>query len=93
MSLQHATLHTEMKYIRSSPVSKIQISDLKPANFLEEISEQERSNTYGGVSIVRQYNDLEGVSSIGFGVSIGGTGYGLGIGFGSGWGRVSVVMV
>lgn len=74
-------------------MSKIQISDLKSANFLEEISEQERSNISGGVSIVRQYNDFEGVSSIGFGVSIGGTGYGLGIGFGNGWGLVRVVVV
>jgi hypothetical protein len=93
MSLQYATVHMKMRYTRGNPVSKIQISDLKPANFLEEISEQEQSNTSGGVSIVRQYNDLEGVSSIGFGVSIGGTGYGLGIGFGSSWGSVKVVTV
>jgi hypothetical protein len=56
-------------------MSKIQISDLKPANFLEKISEQEQSDISGGVSIVRKYNDFEDVSSIGFGVSTGGTGF------------------
>jgi hypothetical protein len=34
--------------MRSTPLSKIQISDLKPSVFLEEMSEQEQSAVYGG---------------------------------------------
>jgi hypothetical protein len=34
--------------MRSTHLSKIQISDLKPSVFLEEIFEQEQSAVYGG---------------------------------------------
>jgi hypothetical protein len=77
---------------QSNQKKSIEIKDLE---FLEEIVEQDASNISGGasMSIVRQYNDFEGISSIGFGVSFGGNTYGLGIGFGNTWGRVGFVFV
>lgn len=77
---------------QSNQKKSIEINDL---DFLEEIVDQDASNISGGLSmsIVRQYNDFEGISSIGFGVSFGGSSYGLGIGFGNTWGRVGFVLV